>query len=149
MRKGPQLANSESLCLGGNLVIAWDAVTWCSAGLEALFQVGSLSWLWGRPQHLTTWASLQLARETASFFRGQWPQTGRRKPPQQAWICHTVTSVMCNHEKLSLKSCTLSSEDSSFNIWREVEGVVDFPKTITYRKTSGQLNTVFSGAASF
>ena len=32
---------------------------------------------------------------------------------------------------------------------RSVEGVVDFPKTIKYRKTSGQLNKVFSGAASF
>ena len=63
---------------------------------------------------------------------------------------HTVMSVMCNHEKWSL-SPAHSVERTYALIFgeRSVEGVVDFPKTVKYRKTSGQLNRVFSGDASF
>ena len=62
---------------------------------------------------------------------------------------HTVMSVMCNHEKWSLSP--MHSVERTYALIfgeRSVEGVVDVPKTITYRKTSGQLNRVFSGDAS-
>ena len=97
------LASYVSLCLGGNWVMAWATVTWTLswAGGIASKLAHSLGFR-GRPQHLTTWSSAQVAWETSSFIQGQWQQTGRRKPPHQVWVCHTVTSVMCNHEKWSL-----------------------------------------------
>ena len=112
------LASYVSLCLGGNWVMAWATVTWTLswAGGFASKLAHSLSFR-GRPQHLTTWSSAQVAWEISSFPQGQWQQTGRRKPPQQVWVCHTVTSVMGNHEKWSLSPG--HSEDLGSNIWRE------------------------------
>ena len=131
--------------------MAWAAVAWTLswAGGFASKLAHSLGF-WGKPQHLTTWSSVQVAWETASFPQGQWIQTGRRKPPHQVWVCHTVTSVMCNHEKWSL-SPAHSVERTYALIFgeRSVEGVVNFHKTITHRKMSDQLNRVFSGDASF
>ena len=56
------LASYVSLCLGGNWVMAWATVTWTLswAGGIASKLAHSLGFR-GRPQHLTTWSSAQVA----------------------------------------------------------------------------------------
>lgn len=107
-----------------------------SAGLgdSPVFKVGSLSWLCGRPQYLTSRASLQVTWETASFPQGQWPQRGRRNPLHQVWLGHTLSFSHVYSLEMNT-NCTLSGEDLGSNVWREECGRHRDFKTIKYRKT--------------
>ena len=56
------LASYASLCLGGNWVMAWAAVTWTLSWAGGFAcKLAHSPGFWGRPQHLTTWASPHLA----------------------------------------------------------------------------------------
>ena len=57
--------------------------------------------------------------------------------------------VTLSRQSCVIMACSVEKTYALIFGERSVEGIVDFPKTITYRKTSGQLNRVFSGDAFF
>ena len=93
--EGASLSGSESRCMGGSQgADLGHCHLDAQLGWRLCFQAGSLSWLCGEasvPDQL----GISAGWETARFPQGQWPQRGRRKPPHQVWLGHSLSCPSC------------------------------------------------------